>query len=281
MTHDNLPTFESPPVGEVVLSVQFQRLAALQAAHLGQFWERIRADFPRTETHPPVDAVVERFNEERTAARVRFQFRPIDPLPRAWFISTDDTRLIQVQADRFIVNWRRSSSGQTYPRFPQVKSFFARYWSEWKDFISTIGQSGSLEVEQCEITYTNHIRREGVWNDHGEAYKVLRLVAPAPELSGNIRSEFTSFSSHYVIENRGSNNASQPIGRLHIDLDPGVDAKSGDPIFILNLLVRGMPPVQTPDVLDFFSLGRELIVANFKNITTDEMHRVWKLQEER
>lgn len=279
MTSVNLPTFDNPPVGEVVLSVQFPKISNLQAAHLGQFWDTIRADFPRTETHPAVDAIVERFEKLELAPTLRFQFRPSEIVPRAWFISTDDTRLIQVQADRFICNWRRASSTRPYPRFPEVRGFFEQYWGRWQEFLTTQRLIDGLKIEQCEVTYTNHIAKAGVWGDYGEADKVLRYVSTTPCLASELRGEFTSFSTHYLINGGSGEAGAQPVGRLHIDFDPGIDARTGEPIFILNLVARGLISSSLNDVITFFDLGRRLIVTTFKEITTPAMHRVWKLKE--
>ncbi len=56
---NDLPDFESPPVVETGLSVQFQQLRQLRVTHFGLFWHEIKNRYPRTEEHPALEAVVE------------------------------------------------------------------------------------------------------------------------------------------------------------------------------------------------------------------------------
>src|SRR5579864_3244884 len=121
-----LPDFTSPPVGEVVLSVQFARISSLQAAHLGLLWERYRAEFPRTETHPPLPTVKDFSKPALAEAAVRFELRQPQTVPRVWFLNSPGTELIQIQADRFVCNWRRVVPSDVYPRYPYVRDRFLR-----------------------------------------------------------------------------------------------------------------------------------------------------------
>jgi len=135
-----------------------------------------------------------------------------------------------------------------------------------------------VEIEQCEITYTNHIAQDGVWSNYKEASKVVRSAAKGPKLDRALTPEFTSLSSRYLIDAPDKSETRAPIGRLHVELDPGMDPATGNQIFILNLVARGLVPSST-DPFEFFDLGRRLIVTSFRDITTPAMHKVWKLKE--
>lgn len=274
-----LPEFENPPVGEVALSVQFPTIAKLHAAHLGLFWREIDAQYPVTETHPPIASVIEKFEKPAPIPGPQLRLRHPPTVPRAWFISADGTHLIQIQADRFICNWRRIKPSDSYHRYPSVRASFEDLWPRWNNFLLKQALIDSpLSVEQCEVTYTNHIAREGAWQDYREAHKVLRLLEAPTELQPELAGEFVSFATHYQILGGGAGERRQSIGRLHVEFDPGINAQSGEPIFILNLVARGLVPEAQGGVLGFFDLGRRLIVTSFKEITTPEMHKVWKLR---
>ena len=71
---EHLPDFDDPPVVETVLSVQFEPLPLVQAAHLGLLWNEYRAAFPKTDERPALEPVIELFPESH-AARVGLKFQ--------------------------------------------------------------------------------------------------------------------------------------------------------------------------------------------------------------
>src|SRR5437879_3366164 len=115
-----LPDFENPPVLEVVCGVQFPAIAGLQTRHFGEFWDQCKQDFPLTHDAPPIPIVVDE------APSVEFLSLP--PLRRMMMISTDNSYVVQVQEDRFNLNWRKSSPDQQYPRFENIFKRFREIW---------------------------------------------------------------------------------------------------------------------------------------------------------
>ncbi len=105
---EQLPSFDRPPVVEVVLSVQFEPLVSLHTPQLGLLWKEFEARFPKTEDQPPLPPSIEQFGR-RSMPPVSFSIQEIDGAtpPRVWFLNREETELIQVQQDRFIVNWRQ------------------------------------------------------------------------------------------------------------------------------------------------------------------------------
>jgi uncharacterized protein (TIGR04255 family) len=153
----DLPDFESPPVVETVLSVQFEPLVAVRTAHLGLLWEKFRAKFPKVEERPPLDPVFEQFPEV-ARPRLGLQLQALDRLPvsRLWFVTDQGNEMIQVQPDRFIRNWRKEGQGEQYPRYEAGKKLFERDFGVFQEFL-TDNRLGSPQVNQCEVTYVNHI----------------------------------------------------------------------------------------------------------------------------
>ena len=110
-----LPKFDNPPVVEVALSVQFERLS-ISAAHIGLVWQKFRDRFPNIEEKPEIEAAIEQFGPpERKGPGVRFEVG-VMPIPRFWFVNQDGSELVQVQRDRFIRNWRKKDGGPGYPK---------------------------------------------------------------------------------------------------------------------------------------------------------------------
>src|ERR1700691_3519943 len=133
---DDLPNFANPPVVETVLSVQFESLRGISAAHLGLLWDEFSADFPRTEDQAALLPFVEEFPESpRAKLGLQLQAFEKPPVPRMWLINERGNQMIQVQADRFIRNWRKEGQGEEYPRYEQVKDSFQKDFDVFQRFL--------------------------------------------------------------------------------------------------------------------------------------------------
>ena len=55
----NLPDFDNPPVVEVLVSAQFDRLSSMQTAHFGLYWTEIHERYPKTEEHGELPPQIE------------------------------------------------------------------------------------------------------------------------------------------------------------------------------------------------------------------------------
>ena len=94
------PVLEKPPIVEVVCGVQFDTVD-LDPLVLGVYWDRRRSEFPQRSLQPAVT---------EGASFV------LGNLPlRSVFVAADQVHVLQIQHDRFFMNWR--AVGKAYPRF--------------------------------------------------------------------------------------------------------------------------------------------------------------------
>src|ERR1700675_5095605 len=104
-----LPDFINPPVIETVLSLQFSPLEKFGIPHFGLYWQKIRNEYPRVELHPPLASVTEEYGpsliHQKIGLRIGLGF-PIGSPVRCWYVDESDNRLLQVQSDHFVYNWR-------------------------------------------------------------------------------------------------------------------------------------------------------------------------------
>ncbi len=267
----DLPAFRNPPVAETVLSLQFEPVAGLTAAHLGLLWQRFRDRLPVIEEHPPLPPVLEKFGPP-SPPRVEVTVEEKPPVPRLWFLNEQGTELIQVQSDRFIHNWRKMQGLDPYPRYEPIRDKF-------RDEVETLGQFlkdeglGSVAVTQCEVTYVNHIEPSGVWGRHGQLEMVVRGWSRLPAEGFLPEAEDGALRLRFVIRSE----AGEPIGRLHTAVQPASKKSDNSPILALNLTARGAPLGEGIEgAFAFFDLGRRWVVKGFVELTTPEMHRVWE-----
>jgi toxin HigB-1 len=121
----DLPSYERPPVSEVVLSVQFASNPQFQIVHAGLFWQLVRDQFPNVSEQIPLQAVFETFGGQvAPAGPIQVQAFSTPPFPRFWFESEDRAYVLQLQQDRILFNWRAISSDSVYPRYETLRERF-------------------------------------------------------------------------------------------------------------------------------------------------------------
>jgi uncharacterized protein (TIGR04255 family) len=277
MEQSALPDFESPPVVEVAISLQFERLESLRIPHLGVLWEVFRKDgYSQIEEHGELEPTFEEFGR-LGGPRVRLRleaFEDAPPAPRIWFLNEAKTELIQVQRDRIIVNWRQGAQSEPYPRYVHVLERFKSALSSLENFLGS-ENLGSVTPTQCEITYVNHIPTGPVWSRHGDLDRVVTTWRNRYSREYLPPLEDATFRARY----RMGGTPEKPLGRLHVTVEPAY--KSGDllPILAIVLVARGKPePADSIAAFQLFDREHEWIVRGFLSLTTPEMHGFWSLK---
>jgi uncharacterized protein (TIGR04255 family) len=267
----NLPDFENPPVIEVVLGIQFDRIASFQTIHAGHLWDGFRRDFPQVQEHPPLEPTFETFGTKPVAEGVKLELMsgPL-PFPRLWFLNDAQTQLIQFQPDRFIHNWRKVKEGDVYPRYERIKTRFLDELATLEKFFSE-HRLGDLRPNQCEITYVNHILSADGENLCEQPESVFRFFRKDFDQSVLEQFEDSRFQIRFVL----CDEKKSPIGRLHVNAQPA-RSRDGQPMIALTLTARAGTSAPTLEAASqFLDFGRDKIVRCFAEITTDIMHDRW------
>jgi len=258
-----IPSYKAPPVVEVVWSVQFAKLSWLTAAHTGLFWDIIRANYPVVEEQPPIERKEEP-KELLQPRQVAAELLTRPPLCRQWFISAKGNDLVQLQPDRFCVNWRKQKDEDSYPRYEYLREQFNTRWRQFSDFAMREGGEGP-HVDLLEMTYVNHIFKEEGWATPQEIGKVF------PAISFHEESDFlpppATLGANIVFDIRGQG------GRLHVTCRHAklLQDKPRE-LFRLEFVARGRPEqTDTEGLLDWFAEAREWIVRGFADLTNKDI----------
>lgn len=270
-----LPEFDNPPVIEVALSAQFHPLTNFRAVHFGLLWEGFRKKgFRSVEEHGALDPVLETFESPSThtpAIEIKM-FEDSPPLPRVWFLNEVGTELVQIQSDRFVHNWRKAQTTLPYPRYDNIRSRFLAELELFEQFTAA-ERLGPFQPTQCEITYINHIFAGDGFGSHGELANVFTIW------QNKFSDDFLQLpeDAGFALRFRIPDSRGEPLGRLHIALQPAFRGSDKKPVLILTLTARGSPiGIGTSGILSFLDLGHEWIVRGFSSITTPELHRIWR-----
>ena len=158
-------TFEKPPVVETVLGVEFPPIQGWGVQHFGLLWSRIRERFPKFEQQAPIIPV---------SSVPAIQFQLGSPPVRGWYIDRSETRVMQVQFDRFNYNWRERPGNERYPLYATLRPEFEAEWMHFLRFL----QENDLAVPtptQASVTYINHIPRGSGWSSANELGKIIKV----------------------------------------------------------------------------------------------------------
>ena len=262
----DLPSFENPPVIEVVCGVQFASLAKLYIPHFGELWKRF-PDYTDCSEAPTLLPTIERFD---VPSSLDVQGLAEIPLPRVWFTQRDENGLIQVQRDRFLHNWRKVRPTDEYPRYGRVKKLFQEHLSTFEKFLSDLN-IGTLVPRQYEMTYVNHILKGEGWEDLADLGRVF------PDFLWNLRDDRFlnvpdghNYRVNFLFPDKTS--------RLYATIRSAERRPDKHPLLLFELTVRGLPVDASREAMwKWFDVAREWIVRGFADLSGEEIQqKVWR-----
>jgi uncharacterized protein (TIGR04255 family) len=162
-----LPELADPPIEEVVCGVVFAPLEALDALEQGVYWSSVAERFPKKQLQPPI------FDDDSTAL-------PAATMPtRSWLIADAEDLLVQIQHDRFYMNWRKRDT--EYPRFrdrPEGQGLCTRALGELDALREFIRTRHTIEVEvlRVELQKQDFLLRGKHWSDFRDLARLLPVV---------------------------------------------------------------------------------------------------------
>lgn len=250
-----IPDFDRPPLQEVALAVGFEVLLGLRAIELGPLWRTWQQDYPTLDEQPPLPPEP---GDGETGFLVSFG---APPLGRQMFSAADGSRLLQLQADRLILNWRRSVDGGAYPRYPALRAEVERRLDDVQT-LSRDRDARPIVPRRVELTYVNLIAGT-------DAVPTLADVLVG---QGTTEVGWLGASPDERLVRRWP-----PVGPYELTLSciaaPG-GTPGGVPVLALTLTVRGTVP--TPDaVWKALDAAHVHLVRSFAAFTRPSMHEKW------
>ena len=236
------PELDAPPINEVVCGIVFEELP-IDPVLVGAYWANRRDELPERALKLPVGA---------------YQLNMVEAPPlRVWLRSVDAGTLIQIQHDRFYVNWQ--ATGGTYPRFHTIAAdlekeltLFSAFCEEWL--------SKKPAAQAIELTKVNLLRRGKHWTDVADLARMLPAVEP---LIGLTHSEQPTFSVQFSDKRDGA----ELLSIVVTGLEPGTNEP------VIKLENRLMRPVESgEEVLGAFREANKVLDDLFCSyISREEM----------
>jgi uncharacterized protein (TIGR04255 family) len=234
MSPDLIVHYGDAPVAEVVLGVQFSE-SAIDLDVLAEFSRGVREAFPRREQHEPLAPSREDLAPGVAPVSIEFQVIQEFPFPRTWFVSEDGHRLIQIQADRLIFNWRKlDDDDEEYPHYDGLRPIFEDNLRLLRECFDVLGRS-QPSANLTEVSYVNFIAvpdsEPGA--GHPGLHRVLRDVCPPQEGGFLPLTEDQAYMARYRIPHWA--NPEEPAGRLYVSASPAYRNRDRMPIYTLKL----------------------------------------------
>jgi uncharacterized protein (TIGR04255 family) len=265
----DLPDFGHPPLNEVVMGAQFGPPKGYSQVRAGEVWQLFRSDYPVVQERESLPPSFETFGVPRpghVASGLSFVSGALHD--RFWFMRETGDELIQFQQDRLLHNWRKvGDQTNEYPRFEKMLERFRTELHDLEKYAATLYPQ-SLEINQCEISYINHIfDAQGTPPRPADWLRFATFEGQEPE-------DFSAAFREIIRDSSG-----RPVGRFTCECSSMVP-NSVRPTLVLNLTVRGSPSNTSVDAaLEFIQRARVIIVKKFAALTTTAAHQVWERRQ--
>ncbi len=268
----SLPSFHRPPVTEVAAGVTFRSLERLTTTLMVEAWQKeFSSNFPKVQEHPAYVAPAENLDFPELPPKLTLSLELAPPsTPRFWFLNDEEDELLQLQRNWFACNWRKVRPNAAYSRWPSIRAAFEQQYGRFIAFCES-RDIGSVDVEQTEVTYVNHIEPGSAWDSLPHMDRVLRLIGTSDLEIFPYEPEQTVMRVSYRIRHSGVRG-----GRLHVSIEPGLRVTDMQPLIALTLTARTIPLAGgSASVLESMDVAREWIVQCFAGITTAAAHEQW------
>jgi uncharacterized protein (TIGR04255 family) len=238
----------------------------MAVAKFGMFWSSVSEDFPHLEEAPRLPHFIE---PSKLSADMQPLSVVVGQSPRLMLWAGSQDFVLQIQTDRFSLNWRKVTQDAEYPRFVMVSDQFEKYLSKFKRFIAEIGVA-DLSYDQYELTYVNVIDcdvspsdsgPEGLFIDHKRDTRALRFLPT---------SESAAWSSSYRLP--------ESQGRLHVASTTAIqmDNPGRGQVVKVDLTARGFGLEKSDESRQkWFALAHNWIVKGFSDLVDLDVQKKW------
>ena len=169
-----LEEYAEPPISEVVCGFRFEPVPGLDPLTIGWFAREVANEYPNRQLQPALS---------ESGARLHVGLVPI----RAWLTSEDEAFLLQVQHDRFYLNWR--ARGPSYPRFEDHDGrpgVLRRALEEFDRFRTFCRRELAQEVSSTitDLAKVDRLVQGRHWETRADLLDVLPALKPLADLIG-------------------------------------------------------------------------------------------------
>lgn len=260
MPTQGLPSYAAPPVVEVVCGVTFDAVPGFDVPLVGRFWADKLPSFVAGGDQVPLAPELEVLGRGPGVVYMGSAF----PMPRSWLISPEGNKVVQIQRDRLLCNWRKTEERHEYPRFDAVSGFFRDTLRDFETFVE-MNCKQRIVPRQFELTYVNHLAVS-----KEKATQVGDIGGTLPDVAWRRTAgrwlpepEDAEFNFLFLLPD--------DAGRLRVKVQTAQLLKDRASVVVLDLTARGFGA----DRDAWFELAHTWIVKGFEDMVSPEMNPTW------
>lgn len=261
-------SFPNPPIVELVIGAQFERLA-MPSGYYGLFWKELGDEWVRPLDAPLLEDQFETFDKPRWSVPTALQFKLQEAQGASRFLvgNRDKSRLIQLQPSRLHLNWRKRDDA--YPSYRKMVGEFETIFTRFQAFVRD-RQLGEVRVNHWEVSYVDAFPRGVYWESPADWPKFL------PGLFSNL---FPMDDLGLTLEHRAAEwsfEIAPKRGRLQVATQYGPPVEGGTGSLLLQMTARGPVEENGEKALrKGLDLGHNTAVGAFMRLTSDDAKLKW------
>lgn len=234
------------PVVEVVIGVQLNA-HPLDSHFIYNFYEEIKEQYPLTTYNPPLPIIFQDGLRGFTGELAQFDVR-------TFFISLNRDKLVQIQSNKILFNWRKTDNESEYPHFKNVLEKFMEIFNK-------IQQKRHLFqfINQLEVTYFDHFYLEDFNINNFNPQPILNIF--------NINRDISNLE--YLITYPQKELKAEVI----VDIKSGINNENQKKLFSMETTCRGFNS-EIPLEIWFDKAHKELLDI-FWETTTETAKQKW------
>jgi len=254
-----MPTakYNEPPLNEVLMGVSFVPIKGLHTQHIGRFWDKIADKYPKSEQAINYGEPIPSGEGE------------IYPAPRFWFITDTLDKLVQIQSNLFLCNWRKVAGEGTYPEYAEMKKVFKETFDLFLEFLKDLGFDEPIPKE-FQFSYINHFIEGKEWKKESDLSKIIPSLAFPASLGDK---GVINYDLNYVYSLPNENK-----GKYRMKISTAKIVSTDKKVIIFENSARGLDE-ESDDIYDWFDYAHEQLVNKFESITDIYLQNdIWKKQ---
>lgn len=245
--------FENSPLSELVIGVQYKSPIISNDKIFSYYATHLKDEFPNISEHPRLPSVVEDASK--------------NPIPtviggnetRKFFHHRKGEKLIQLQNNKFLFNWKKTDDLSQYPHFDNVFSEFSKRFKELNKICDF-----EQEIDQYELTYQDHILVEEFMN-YNSGYELEDIFSKI-----KFPQSIKSINSFFSIGNTRIN------GALNVKIQSAIRNNDQKKLIVFETTCRGYD--NSGDMGNWYEIAHDILINFFLNNITEKAKKIWGMK---
>jgi uncharacterized protein (TIGR04255 family) len=247
---EKLISYKNAPLVEVIIGIQLAEDIISNEFIFEFYSEYLKKSFPKIQEHQPLPAIVET-KDASPHYTIQDGFNS-----RKFFIEEQSHRLLQIQSNRILFNWRALEQGESYPHYENVLNEFNIILGKIEEKLNKFDN-----INQLELTYVDHIVIEDFGLDTFNLGQVISFLGLDQDLK---TLNFVYSIWHPAVQ-----------GNVNVNIKSAIRNSDQKKIIVFESTCRGSKN-QNQSNDQWFNTAHKILLDLFENSITNKAKELWK-----